>query len=131
MENPDDVAMYRMYRTYPFGDILCSHRMSRYLLKWLILSVIIVTIGHYLYEFYVMSHSPPKLRDLQNERNSEYEILRKLVPRQTHQDVHPETPQQMYTEMPVQVPVEPSQSPSDKEALKAFMRQIESDSTPI
>ena len=106
--------------------------MLSWLFKWLILSAIIILISHYLYEFYLSSHSPPKLRDIQNERNAEYEMLRKMVanggdvcqptypPTSSPQlDVGPSLP----TTQPPS-PSSPSPSPNDKDALKAFMRQM-------
>ena len=106
--------------------------MLSWLFKWLILSAIIILISHYLYEFYLSSHSPPKLRDIQNERNAEYEMLRKMVanggevcqptypPTSSPQlDVGPSLPT-----VPTALTNQPPPSPNDKDALKAFMRQM-------
>lgn len=105
--------------------------MVTHMLKWLMLSIVIITIGHYLYEFYTLSHSPPKLRDIQNERNAEYEKLRKLVPCHDSVDCIPNKLPNMQTMDEPGPPSRVADESTDKEALKAFMRQIGSDSTPL
>lgn len=108
--------------------------------KWLIMSVIIIFISHHLYEFYISSHSPPKLRDIQNERKAEYEMLRKMAPREgwgnddmNHQETLPTITQQPIVKIP---PPPSTPQINDKDTLKEFMRQINgtecsNDSTPI
>ena len=103
--------------------------MLSWLFKWLILSAIIILISHYLYEFYLSSHSPPKLRDIQNERNAEYEMLRKMVANggEVCQPTYPPTssPQlDVDPSLPTAPTNQPPPSPNDKDALKAFMRQM-------
>jgi hypothetical protein len=112
------------------------------------MSAIIIFISHHLYEFYISSHSPPKLRDIQNERNAEYEMLRKMVPmvprgRGGHSiPIDDDLPYitQHVQHKPVDSVTQPSPalsdpSVNDKDALKEFMRQMNtdtpSDSTPL
>ena len=101
-------------------------------LKWMIMSAIIIFIFHHLYEFYISSHSPPKLRDIQNERNTEYEMLRKMAPRREVGDSKPtDNPPYITQYKPMDSSPQPlDPSVNDKDALKEFMRQINTTDTP-
>ena len=97
-------------------------------IKWTVLSVIIIAILHNLYGFYQSVSSPPKLRDLANERKDEYEVMRQHIQiKRSHPSkiqISNIKAQETYHE---KTPDNSQPSPNgDKTMLKNFMNELSS-----
>jgi hypothetical protein len=105
--------------------------------RTIIISILIIASLHGLYEFYKTVSTPPKIRDLANERKYEYEVLRQI--RGSGVATTPDTNRRamdvsndMVSPTPSRdercnvAPNDPNEpnDPNDKNTLKDFMKQL-------